>query len=468
MGEANLVLVLDDNVAKAGALASQIEFLEYPVQALSDPQQLADCLQQQKARAVLVCSSGALLEAAARQLDNAADTALIFIAEDDSANKLPAATKKRLFSTLTSPVGFSDMLGVLRSAELAVDAGGDEVLSQLSRNLVGHGEKIGKVRDMIRQVAPTDASVLILGESGTGKEVVARNIHDCSQRRGKPFVPVNCGAIPGELLESELFGHEKGAFTGAFSARQGRFELAEGGTLFLDEIGDMPLPMQVKLLRVLQERCFERVGGNKTYQADVRIIAATHQHLEKLVEEGKFRMDLYYRLEVFPIAVPSLRERLEDLPQLILEFITRMEREKRGALRLSQGALEALGGYRWPGNVRELANLVERLAILYPGEVVRWQDLPEKYHPADSWQEEQPDADEVKLESAPASVVAQPSGALPEEGIVLKDYLEQIERDLMQQALEQTDWVVARAAKLLGLQRTTLVEKIKKYALSKE
>ena len=207
-----------------------------------------------------------------------------------------------------------------------------------SDHWVGNSERIQGVRDLVRQVAVTDANVLILGESGTGKEVVARNVHFHSQRRNGPFVPVNCGAIPGELLESELFGHEKGAFTGAISARQGRFEMAAGGTLFLDEIGDMPLSMQVKLLRVLQERTFERVGGNKTLKADVRIVAATHQNLEQLVAEGKFRTDLFYRLNVFPIEIPSLSERPEDLPLLVHEFIARMAAERRGTLKVNSCA----------------------------------------------------------------------------------------------------------------------------------
>lgn len=196
--------------------------------------------------------------------------------------------------------------------------------NSLFRSLVGRSHAVQNVRRMIEQVAPTDANVLILGESGTGKEVVARNIHYYSSRREGPFVPLNCGAIPAELLESELFGHEKGAFTGAISARKGRFELAEGGTLFLDEIGDMPMSMQVKLLRVLQERCFERVGSNKTIRADVRVIAATHRNLEEMIADGEFRQDLYYRLNVFPIDVPALRERAEDIPLLLQELLSRL------------------------------------------------------------------------------------------------------------------------------------------------
>jgi sigma-54 specific flagellar transcriptional regulator A len=248
------------------------------------------------------------------------------------------------------------------------------------RSLVGRSDPIQRVRHMMGQVANTEVSVLITGESGTGKEVVARNLHLNSARADKPFVPINCGAIPRELLESELFGHEKGAFTGAISSRAGRFELADGGTLFLDEIGDMPLNMQVKLLRVLQERSFERVGGVKTIQTDVRILAATHKDLEKMIDEGEFRQDLYYRINVFPIEMPPLRERADDVPLLLNELITAMEAESRGSVRFNSGAIASLCRHNWPGNVRELANLVERMAILHPHGIVGLEDLPNKFH----------------------------------------------------------------------------------------
>ncbi|MEL7045980.1 MAG: sigma-54 dependent transcriptional regulator, partial [Pseudomonadota bacterium] len=253
---------------------------------------------------------------------------------------------------------------------------------KLAADLVGSSAAMEGIRRLIAQVAPAEASVLILGESGTGKEVVARGVHRLSPRARGPFVPVNCGAIPGELLESELFGHEKGAFTGAISARQGRFEMAAGGTLFLDEIGDMPLQMQVKLLRVLQERCFERVGSNRSQDCDVRVIAATHQDLERRVDEGEFRMDLFYRLNVFPIEVPPLRERVEDVPALVRRFTEILESEQRGQVRIAEDAMVTLMHYPWPGNVRELSNLVERLAILHPDAEVRSAELPERFRAA--------------------------------------------------------------------------------------
>ncbi|MBU2478293.1 MAG: sigma-54 dependent transcriptional regulator, partial [Gammaproteobacteria bacterium] len=334
----------------------------------------------------------------------------------------------------------------------------------LFRSLVGSSRAIQQVRKYIQQVADSDANVLILGESGTGKEVVARNLHYNSSRREKAFVPINCGAIPSELLESELFGHEKGAFTGAISARQGRFEMAEGGTLFLDEIGDMSLPMQVKLLRVLQERTFERVGSNKSIEANVRVVAATHRNLEEALAEGKFREDLYYRLNVFPIGMPPLRDRAEDIPMLVNELIRRIEHEKRGSVRLTSAAVMALCHYAWPGNVRELANLIERLTILHPFGVVDIGDLPEKF---------QLDGESVPLAKLSEELVVNPQPLafeeprLPRGGIDLKEHLSTLEQNFIKQALDDAGGVVAHAAKRLGMRRTTLVEKLRKYGLQR-
>ncbi|MEL6868234.1 MAG: sigma-54 dependent transcriptional regulator [Pseudomonadota bacterium] len=315
---------------------------------------------------------------------------------------------------------------------------------QRRQRLTGDSMCIAKVRHAIEQVAAFDTNVLITGESGTGKELVARTIHDLSDRRDAPFVPVNCGAIPEDLLESELFGHEKGAFTGAVATRKGRFELAEGGTIFLDEIGDMAMPMQVKLLRVLQERCFERVGSGVTRKANVRVVAATHRDLPEAVAEGDFREDLFYRLNVFPIAMPPLRKRLEDIPRLLKELVSGYDTTSGKTLRLQSCALQALAQYRWPGNVRELGNLVERLAILHPTGVIRLSDLPAKYRQG---------IDEQTL--------AEPVTSLPEHGIVLKDHLRQLERSLIDTALARSDGVVAKAARLLQIRRTTLVEKLR-------
>lgn len=336
-------------------------------------------------------------------------------------------------------------------------AKGYAVLSQteteklLDTRLLGDSRPMRGVRDLVAQVAPSEASVLVVGETGTGKELVARSIHELSGRSDGPFVPVNCGAIPAELLESELFGHEKGAFTGAIATRQGRFEMAAGGTLFLDEIGDMPLDMQVKLLRVLQERTFERVGGTTMLKADVRIIAATHQNLEALVEAKEFRMDLFYRLDVFPIRTPPLRDRVSDIELLIAHQLRQLP--EANGLTLTDAAVQRLGQYGWPGNVRELMNLVERLTILHAGQTVDANQLPDKYRFGSDL-----DADKQ----------AGGSDTLPNEGVDLKDHIARMEMHLIQQALDRENGVVAKAAALLGLQRTTLVEKMKKLGIQRD
>ncbi len=362
-------------------------------------------------------------------------------------------------------------------------------------SLVGSGPAMQQVKKLILQVAQTDATVLILGESGTGKEVVAQALHNASERSQKAFIPINCGAIPGELLESELFGHEKGAFTGAITARKGRFEMAERGTIFLDEIGDMPLPMQVKLLRVLQERIYERVGGNKSFQCDVRVIAATHRNLEEHIASGDFREDLFYRLNVFPIEMPSLKERPEDIPELFEFMFVRLKENGRQAPLLSDKALISLQNYPWPGNVRELGNLAERLSILFPATAVEYDDLPVKYQVdlADNAElilpakeeskvlssetetettavsDARPEAVSVDLQAASATEsLTSDTGSVPdlENGLDLKSYLVEMEVQLIQKALWQTDGNVSQAAKLLQTNRTTLVEKIRKYELN--
>jgi sigma-54 specific flagellar transcriptional regulator A len=342
----------------------------------------------------------------------------------------------------------------------------------------GTSRAMRDVHRLIEQVAPHDTNVLILGESGTGKEMAARHVHELSGRAGHPFVPVNCGAIPADLLESELFGHEKGAFTGALSTRLGRFEFAEGGTLFLDEIGDMSLQMQVKLLRVLQERSFERVGSNRTIKCNVRIIAATHRDLDEAISAGRFREDLFYRLNVFPIQMPPLRERLEDLPVLIEHLVKRQGQITGRHVRLDKHAMNCLTRNRWPGNVRELSNLLERLAILFPEQAVTADDLPERYRTgrAADWAESGvrivaphtagPAAPVVQIEESLESLKILENSVDLKDGIDLKDHLSAIEIGLIRQALEEADGTVAEAARLLKIRRTTLVEKLRKYRLS--
>lgn len=324
--------------------------------------------------------------------------------------------------------------------------------------LTGESPEIVRVRQLIDHVSATDANVLLLGESGTGKEVVARSVHALSGRADKPFIAVNCAAIPAELLESELFGYEKGAFTGASSSRPGRFELAEGGTLFLDEIGDMPLSMQVKLLRVIQERCFERVGGTKSISSNVRIVAATHQNLEKSVERGEFRLDLFYRLNVFPIDIPPLRKRISDIPLLLREFAekARVELSHDRAIDFDDASCGLLCDSPLPGNVRELQNLVERLAILYPEQEITICKLPERYQGIRSVTDTGKENPEAPFSKAGLEA------ELLTGKFDLKEYLTSIEKNLIYQALDNTNWVVTQAADSLCLRRTTLIQKIRR------
>lgn len=320
-------------------------------------------------------------------------------------------------------------------------------------HLVGTSDAMRSLQEFIEKVADSDSTVLIQGESGTGKELIARMLHFNSLRCDRPLVPVNCGAIPENLLESELFGHEKGAFTGAMNARMGRFEMAHGGTLFLDEIGEMSPPLQVKLLRAIQERAFERVGGTKTIRVDVRIIAATNQDLEAAVRERRFREDLYYRLHVIPVTVPPLRERTSDIPLLIDHFIRRFNETKQTAIHgVASDAMACLINYYWPGNIRELENLVERLVILKKAGTITREDLSEKV-----------------LQSRPVSIGTQ--GKVPDQellngtGIHLVEEIEQYENRLITEALRKSNGVTSKAAQLLHVNRTTLVEKLKRKRL---
>ncbi len=463
-------LVIESDERRAESVTTALHFLGY------NPQSGAACVSTDESthewRAVYIGSVDDA-EDAARQLEllgPAGEQVPIVLASDSAwVERFTEAGSpfSRRATTVSFPLRYADMAEALRNVH------GRKASGQPGRvRFVGHSTPIARVNGLIRQVAPFDSSVLVLGESGTGKEMVARAIHDHSPRHDRPFVAINCGAIPAELLESELFGHEKGAFTGAISARKGRFEMAEGGTLFLDEIGDMSLPMQVKLLRVLQERVFERVGGTRTQRCDVRIIAATHRNLEKSIADGRFREDLYYRISVFPLELPSLRERMEDVPVLVAEFNHRLLRRGLGVVRFSQGALQALHGYAWPGNVRELSNLVERMAILFPHGEVRAADLPAKYrsHLTNDTMQVAGLLGEANEDALPTATDfgcgnIDSLGTLPADGLDLKDHLAEIESGLIRQALDATGGVVAHAARLLRMQRTTLVEKLRKYGL---
>lgn len=314
--------------------------------------------------------------------------------------------------------------------------------------MIGYSDGMKKIFDTIEKVASSDSTIMIYGESGTGKELVARAIHFNSERNSAPLVAVNCGAIPEELLESELFGHEKGAFTGAIRSRIGRFELANGGTIFLDEIGDMSPALQVKVLRVLQEKQFERIGGVKTQQVDVRIIAATNQDLEKAIEEKRFREDLFYRINVIPVHLPPLRERKVDIPILSNHFLRKFNKLKKKAVeKITSESMEYLLRYSWPGNVRELENLIEMLVVLREEGNINVTDLPDKIVMSSS--------------SVHSNNVVEIGG----EGIDFNALIEQFEKDLLSRALEKAGGAKNRAAKLLSLNRTTFVEKLKRFKI---
>ena len=318
--------------------------------------------------------------------------------------------------------------------------------------MVGQSRGIQQVFDRIGKVSASDSSVLITGESGTGKELVARAICRSGPRSSGPMVVINCGAIPHELLESELFGHERGAFTGAHRARTGRFELADRGTVFLDEIGDMSPDLQVKLLRALQERRIERVGGSESIEVDIRIISATNKDLSASIEKKTFREDLFYRLNVVPIHIPPLRDRISDIPLLLDHFQQQLEARVDGyAIKeFSSAALDLLAGYPWPGNVRELENLMERLAVLVENRIVQPGDLPDH------------------IRQKPTAGTLPGVSALLEEGVGFHDAVEQFQTAMISSALDQTGWVKARAAEMLKMNRTTLVEKIKKMGIEPE
>jgi transcriptional regulator with GAF, ATPase, and Fis domain len=331
-----------------------------------------------------------------------------------------------------------------------------------TKGIIGESPALHQVFQILAKVAPTDSTVLVTGESGTGKELLVRALHKNSHRAQNPFVPVNCGAIPKELLESELFGHEKGAFTHAIKSRAGRFELATGGTIFLDEIGELDLSLQVKILRVLQEKEFERVGGSKTIKTDIRIVAATNRDLEKEVKRGNFREDLFYRLNVIPLDLPPLRHRGEDIILLADYFLQKFCSEKnRPNLELGEETAQILSGYTWPGNIRELENFMERMSILCEGASIDPQDLPEKIlnNTNTSIADKKPPVQNNNFNWPGIR-------DMQKKSLGLKEFLDAIETSLLKEALDETDGVKNQAAELLGIKRTTLIEKLKKKKLS--
>ncbi|MDG5469532.1 sigma-54 dependent transcriptional regulator [Deltaproteobacteria bacterium IMCC39524] len=376
------------------------------------------------------------------------ETVVIVITAYSSVEKAVEAMKQGAYDYLAKPFSRDELVMVVEKAFnlLGLQEENQRLREQLEHHvdfshMVGSSDAMQKVFDVVRRVAPTEAGVLITGESGTGKELIAKAIHQGGGRSKEPFVAINCAAIPANLLESELFGHVRGAFTDAVRDRVGKFEQADGGTLFLDEVGEMPLELQPKLLRVLQEMEVEPIGG-KVRSVDVRIIAATNQDVELAIEEGRFREDLYYRLAIIPIELPPLRERLDDIPLLIEYFLKRFS--DGAPISVSPAAFECLKAYTWPGNVRELQNAIERLVVLSHGDVVEPEHLPTKFRAAPT---------------AKRSRVVE----LPPEGYSL----ETLEREVVVQALERNDWNQTRAADFLQIPRHTLIYRMEKYDIKK-
>jgi sigma-54 dependent transcriptional regulator, flagellar regulatory protein len=491
------ILLVDDNKPRSQHLETILQFMEYRVKTADSANYDSSACDFDHLYGVFVGQGLNKQAAIIRDIaDKAGNVPVILLIDKDASHQISTVLNNDIFQVLEWPVTYPGLKRITDKISVSygpqdscqeqtqdikrrgfLDRRGYDRRFSAQDRLKGTSQAIVNIRKSIDQVAKTDANVLILGESGTGKEIIARAIHDASLRRPKLFVPINCGAIPGELLESELFGHEKGAFTGALGVRQGRFEMAEGGTLFLDEIGDMPMSMQVKLLRVLQERTFERVGSNKTRHCDVRVIAATHRHLGDEIKGNRFREDLFYRLNVFPIELSPLRDRAEDIPLLVEDIVDCMEAAGRGYVRFTKASLAALMQYEWPGNIRELANLIERMAIIYPDEQVDVINLPEKYQ-----QYIAPDEIGIPTQTVNIGTVdplekmeandnvdnLSPTLAqLPSQGIDLKEYLTILEGDLIRQALDECNGVVAHAAKRLNMRRTTLVEKLRKYDLER-
>jgi len=460
----SLVLVIDDNETMRSGMALLLERMGHDVTAASGG---VEGLRQMKARPFdLVITDYKMEDMDGLEVLDAvrrdyADTDVVVITAYGTIDVAVEAMRKGAADFVVKADALYDVLRlrvekVLKHRELRQSRDRLDEENQYLRDEIGvrfnFGEMVGRSRpmktvyEMVEKVAETDSAVLVYGESGTGKELVARAIHRRSARREEPFVKVNCGSLPRELVQSELFGHEKGAFTGAIRQKKGKFELAEGGTIFLDEIGDLPLEAQVNILRVLQTKEYDRVGGEETIQADVRVIAATHRVLREMVAEGAFREDLFYRLEVIPIRLVPLRDRKADIPDLVEHFLhKKCEEMNRPLKRLTDRAMAAMASYTWPGNVRELENVVERTLVLADGNVVDVNDLP------------------LDVEASRAEVSAE---ELEDSAIPLTRRLEDLERQLIEQALEQAGGVKTKAAEMLGIKTSAFYYKLDKYGLT--
>lgn len=453
MGIRPRILIADDEPLTLELIVERLQSEGYDVEVVSNGEDAITAAKRNNFKVVLTDLSmpgidG--LEVLAHFTRHCPETLVIVLTGFGTVETAVEAMKRGAYDYLSKPANLDEIVLTLKRAIELKDLKDENTLlrSQVEEHqkidrLIGQSPVMQTLYRIIRRVAKTDSTVLITGESGTGKELIANAIHFHSTRRDMPFVPINCGAIPEELLESELFGHEKGAFTGAFKERRGRFELAHKGTVFLDEIGEMSPKLQVKLLRFLQETKFQRIGGSKTIEVDVRILAATNKDLERAVAENEFREDLFYRLNVIPIHVPPLREREGDIPLLIQHFLKQhCQKKDLPQKKMSKTAIESLELYDWPGNVRELENVIERLVILTDDDEIQVDDLPKRMQIP-----QQVEAKRIEL---------------GEEGINLKETLDELENRLILDALQRSGGVKNKAAKLLGLNRTTLIEKMKK------
>jgi nitrogen regulation protein NR(I) len=457
------VLIVDDELNIRRVLAAMLKREGYDVTTAADGEQALAVLQKTPVHVVvtdLVMPRLGGLDLLRRTSADFPDVPVIVITAHGTVDSAVQALKAGAFDYITKPFEQAELAKVIAKATRAHEFETRNVHGAATdgeRPLVGASSAMRQVYDIVARVAESPSTVLITGESGTGKELVARELHRASARRDKPLIKVNCAAIPKDLVESELFGYEKGAFTGAVGSKPGRFELADGGTLFLDEIGEIPVEMQVKLLRALQESEFERVGGIKTIRVDVRLIAATNQDLERLIEAGRFREDLYYRLNVVPIALPPLRDRREDVPVLVQHFLEKYNRRLgKKVERLEDEAMQLLLGYPWPGNIRELENLMERSVLFADEPVIRAHALP------DALRERAPAA-------APALASVAPIAALTPSGVSMKEIVRhaqaELEKELITRALDETGGNVTRAAKRLQISRKSLQVKMKELGL---
>ncbi|MFT3706981.1 MAG: sigma-54 dependent transcriptional regulator [Archangium sp.] len=455
------ILVVDDEANLRKVLAAILRKDGYEVAVAEDGEQAMAEFEKNGADVIisdLVMPKLGGMDILTRVRASRTDVPVIIITAHGTVDSAVEAIKLGAFDYITKPFEHAEIRSVVAKAARTQEAAQGHVAPDgaARKSIIGAGARMDEIFKIIDKVADTPSTVLITGESGTGKELVATALHQGSSRRDKPLIKINCAAIPKDLMESELFGYERGAFTGAVSSKPGRFELADGGTLFLDEIGEIPLEMQVKLLRVLQESEFERVGGIKTTRVDVRLIAATNRDLSTETDAGRFRKDLFYRLNVVPIVLPPLRDRADDVPGLVSHFIEKYNKRLNKKIEgISDEALALLRAWPWPGNIRELENLMERVILFADGPRIEARDLPEGVRRG--------------MQSAPNSG----TGTTPEVGETpLKDFLKlrqaEIEKSFIVQALAKTDGNVTRAAKLLQISRKSLQTKMKEFGLRDE